>query len=108
MLLQTSHRSEREKATTGAIERPISSLAIVEGRLIRSILRRDGSSSWSDLGEVGSVDPATDLEALADALWLQRNSRPAYTGPRPDIRLADLFSGCGLLSVGALEGTRAL
>lgn len=107
-LLETGDPHGGGKSTTGAEEGPISSVAVVRGRLIRSIRRRDGSLGQTDLGGVGGVDSSADLEALADALWLRRDSRPAYAEGGPNVRIADLFSGCGLLSLGALEGARAL
>jgi DNA (cytosine-5)-methyltransferase 1 len=96
------------ESTTRRGQPPTSSLNAVQGRLIRSILRRDGSVATTDVGEVKDDDPAVDLEARADWLWLRRQSRPAYGSAEPDVRLADLFSGCGLLSTGALEGACAL
>lgn len=43
-----------------------------------------------------------------DASWLRATSRPETTGERGDLRLVDLFSGCGAMSLGVEEAARAV
>jgi len=60
--------------------------------------------------EVGAWDRAValdDLRAAADLSYLQRKTPPAISGG-PEVRVADLFSGCGAMSLGVLEACRAV
>lgn len=50
----------------------------------------------------------TDLEELYDKAWLRQKTKPVQTGARGVIRAADLFCGCGGLTLGAEEACRAL
>lgn len=45
------------------------------------------------------------LSAQEDQMWLGQTVRPDYGGPAP-LRLADMFAGCGGMSLGALEALR--
>src|SRR5205823_3704147 len=55
----------------------------------------------------GNVLP-TDLRTAADWLYLRRKTPPTFQGSRPAIRVVDLFSGCGAMSLGVAEACRAL
>jgi DNA (cytosine-5)-methyltransferase 1 len=60
--------------------------------------------------EVGTWDrsvPLDDLRAAADLAYLQRKI-PVGNGEGPEVRVADLFSGCGAMSLGVLEACRAV
>lgn len=65
------------------------------------------------LSEVGVWDrkyPLDDLRAAADRAFLQKEQRPSWAGPRGSrpVRVVDLFSGCGAMSLGVAEACRAL
>jgi DNA (cytosine-5)-methyltransferase 1 len=50
-----------------------------------------------------------DLSRLYDYAWLRSTSQPAFrSDDGQELRIVDLFSGCGGLSLGVLEATRAL
>lgn len=78
-----------------------------DGRITRSVTRRDGSSAESALPVVGTHLGANGAE-LFDACWLRSRSAPGTPPKSPVIRSVDLFAGCGGLSVGVGEACRAL
>jgi DNA (cytosine-5)-methyltransferase 1 len=60
--------------------------------------------------EIGTWDrnvPLDDVRAVADLSYLQRTAPPA-ANDGPEVRVADLFSGCGAMSLGVLEACRAV
>jgi DNA (cytosine-5)-methyltransferase 1 len=72
-------------------------------RLSRSTLLRDGNVvTTHERSSQTSTDPA---DAFHDA-WLRRSSRVESTAS--PLTVADLFSGCGGMSVGAHEAARAV
>lgn len=54
-----------------------------------------------------AAQPLTDLGAAFDRAWLQLRSTPEPAGGS-QVRIADLFAGCGAMSIGAVEACRAL
>src|SRR5690349_16548144 len=81
----------------------------VEGDWIaRAITRSSGSDSISRVRRLRSGSRHDDLAAAFDAAWLRAPSRPPTSPGRQVVRIADLFSGCGGLSLGAFEACRAL
>ena len=88
------------------VERPERHL-VEDGRLVRRIARRDGSETTTDLGAAGWR--LRDPHGEADRRFLRRRSAPDWnSSDESAIRVIDLFSGCGALSLGALEAARAL
>lgn len=88
------------------VERPERHV-VEDGRLIRRVVRRDGSESTTDLG--AARWQLRDPHAEADRRLLRRRSAPDWNSSAESaIRVVDLFSGCGALSLGALEAARAL
>ena len=49
-----------------------------------------------------------DKVELHDSSWLRLKEKPPSTSPKNTIRICDLFSGCGGMSVGVEEACRAL
>lgn len=80
-------------------------------RLFRTVLRRDGSEARSEVvvGPDFEPDPA-GFAAAFDAAWLRSKTQPGLCLSRKTtvLRVADLFSGCGGLSLGLSEACRAL
>jgi DNA (cytosine-5)-methyltransferase 1 len=76
--------------------------------IVRSVLRRDGSVSTSEVAVDGADIVDHDLGAAFDQAWLKSRVQPKFRARAPQIRLADLFCGCGGLSVGVGEACRAL
>lgn len=55
-----------------------------------------------------STNKEQDLAASADAAFLRSTEWPEIDQAAPAVRTADLFSGCGLMTLGAWEGCRAI
>lgn len=83
----------------------------LEGSLNRLVARSDGTVTRTTVGPVPANADWHDpfcLAEIADSLWLHSVRSPdAPSGPR-QIRVLDLFAGCGGLSLGVLEACRAL
>lgn len=74
----------------------------------RTITRADGSTFATRLDIPGRMSLAQDAHSVFDQAYL-RSNKEVWHGPlRGSIRIADLFSGCGGLSLGAREASRAM
>src|SRR5215213_7261417 len=78
--------------------------------LSRRVLRRDGSFANSEIELLtGSIGADNDLAAAYDWSWLRAERMPVLASePAKTLRIADLFSGCGGMTLGAVEACRAL
>lgn len=76
------------------------------GTLVRNVRTRSGSEVES---RIHALRPGkhSDLAAEFDAAWLRSSTHPTFPGT-VDLRFADLFAGCGAMSVGVVEACRAL
>jgi len=81
-----------------------------EGRIVRNVLRIDGSRTQSAVtaGTREAAWVASDLRAAFDQSWLQAPSAPLAAGADGSVRIADLFSGCGGMTAGVVEACRAI
>ena len=90
-------------------EPPVESFALDRDRglLIRRILTRSGDRRESLLPMGG---PVTDLDIgpAFDLAWLTARTPPQLLAQYGQVSIIDLFSGCGAMTVGALEACRAL
>ncbi len=75
--------------------------------LLREIRLRNGASVTSEIRSEPHR-PEWDLHDAYDAAWLRSTLRPLHAADRGTVRLADLFCGCGALSLGIAEACRAL
>lgn len=75
--------------------------------IVRTVARRDGTERES-IVHVDADIVGEDLGAAFDLAWLTSRERPKLRGRRREIRLVDLFSGCGGMTVGVEEACRAL
>lgn len=74
----------------------------------RTATTQDGKSFETRLEVPSGISTKQDLRALYDQVFL-RSKRPAWHSPlRRTVRAADLFSGCGGLSLGTREACTAL
>jgi DNA (cytosine-5)-methyltransferase 1 len=74
----------------------------------RSILRRDGTTFVTRRDMLTGISVKQDARSMFDQVFL-RSTEPAWHGPlRGTVRTADLFSGCGGLSLGACEASAAV
>lgn len=84
---------------------PVETYRTHAGEIIRSVACRDGSSAESRIS--GAAKPHADLACAYDKAWLVCPQRPALPRGTP-LRVADLFAGCGGLTLGLQEAGRAL
>src|SRR5256886_2572288 len=78
------------------------------GQIVRSVARRDAGDQPSTTVVGPLVGSNTgDLRSAADLAWLCRKEAPP-PADGPAVRVADLFSGCGGMSLGLAEACRAL
>lgn len=73
--------------------------------LRRHVLLRTGERATSSEGTASALRSTGDLSARFYSAWLRRNRAIEEAGS--PVTVADLFSGCGGLSVGAHEAARA-
>lgn len=76
--------------------------------VVRRVKRRDGSVAESRMGEAEAVAPGPVAASVADRLLLRATAWPEAPATKGTLRLADLFSGCGGLTLGVTEACRAL
>lgn len=77
--------------------------------LVRKIIRRSGSGVTSRVPVLSTQDLENkNLHELYDESWLRMKNRPNTELTTESINIADLFSGCGGLSLGVWEACRAL
>lgn len=105
----TSMNEVQPIAETMGDEQRIETFAVSADRLVRKVLRREGTVVETDLGpspaDVGVDD---DLHALADQAFIRSTSAPKWASGNSPLAIADLFSGVGSLSLGVLEAARAV
>jgi DNA (cytosine-5)-methyltransferase 1 len=78
------------------------------GTYERVLTRRDGRKSSSVLAAYPGSDARPTSADEAERAWLQRRVAPPCGASRSSVRVVDLFSGCGGLSIGLAEAARAL
>jgi len=89
-------------------------LAGKSGQSVKRIIRRrDGTKTSTSIGVHPQITPLEDegYEALAAAFdysWLRLKEPPALASSGNPIRVVDLFSGCGGMTLGVVEACRAL
>lgn len=76
--------------------------------ILRHIQLRDGTLATSSVAVERKGPVKGDLHQAFDAAWLKAASAPPLSAIRGDVRIVDLFSGCGALSLGIAEACRAL
>lgn len=75
-------------------------------QIARIVTTRNGERVSSSVDSTDSGEG--DLHAAYDAAWLRAPKPPTRQASRGTIRIVDLFSGCGALSLGISEACRAL
>src|SRR5882757_3742278 len=78
------------------------------GTYERVITRRDGCKTASALAGYTGRDARPTSADEAERAWLQSRVPPPCGASRSSLRVVDLFSGCGGLSIGLAEAARAL
>lgn len=77
-------------------------------RLVRIVRRRDGSARHSSVPKRDGLPKRASLAEAFDWSWLRAEQRPRVASGDEQVRIADLFSGGGLMTLGAVEAFRAL
>jgi DNA (cytosine-5)-methyltransferase 1 len=80
-----------------------------EGKYVsRIVTRRDGTRFEARRDLIPGITTKQDARSMFDQIFL-RSTKPAWHAPlRGAVRTADLFSGCGGLSLGVREASTAL
>lgn len=78
------------------------------GSYERVLHLRDGSRATSVLARYPGRDARPTGADEAERAWLQNPIAPSCAATRSSVRVVDLFSGCGGLSIGLAEAARAL
>lgn len=82
---------------------------VTRDRLVRHVSLRQGGEAKSELRLQSKRSLGIDLAGEYDLAWLtSQKAPPEAFSSRGSLRVADLFSGCGGLSVGMREACRAL
>lgn len=91
-------------------ERPETlSYSKASGVLLRTVKRSNGGRrARSTLGRLSFDPDGSDLRTIADLTFLTRKRKPRGAAAVSTVRVADLFCGCGAMSVGIAEACRAL
>jgi DNA (cytosine-5)-methyltransferase 1 len=79
------------------------------GFVVRDVERRNpgSASNGTSIGVLAPDVLPIDVREAADSLYLRANSAPVWPASQ-ELRVADLFSGCGAMSLGVAEACRAL
>lgn len=75
--------------------------------IVRLIRRRNGSTTRTQLPLLEPIF-AGDAGSAFDGSWLKASASPAPTTSVNPLKIVDLFSGCGGMSLGIIEAARAL
>lgn len=78
------------------------------GSYERLVTRRDGRQSSSVVAGYRGTDTRATSADEAERAWLQSSVAPPTGAAKASLRVVDLFSGCGGLSIGLAEAARAL
>lgn len=79
-----------------------------KGSYERVLTRPDGRKTASVLAGYRGTDARPTSADEAERAWLQSRVAPPCGASRSSLRVVDLFSGCGGLSIGLAEAARAL
>jgi DNA (cytosine-5)-methyltransferase 1 len=105
--MTTAHSFRPETAKVRRTPAPIEVYSVLSnGASVRGVRRRSGVMQTTAMGRVDGRRGETRAER-ADRAFLTSSSRPE-PGAGPALRVVDLFSGCGGLSLGAEEACRAV
>lgn len=78
------------------------------GNYERMLSRRDGKPVASVMAGYRGTETRATCADEAERAWLQSSVAPPLGSAGTSLRVVDLFSGCGGLSIGLAEAARAL
>ncbi|MDP9438575.1 MAG: DNA cytosine methyltransferase [Actinomycetota bacterium] len=68
----------------------------------------ESSVALPDFLDRDSLASDVDFRSVFDSAWLTSKEEPEHVTSRGSVRIADLFSGCGALTLGAVDACHAL
>ena len=78
-------------------------------RVLRTVWTRDGDKRVSEVPLIEQLPLTVEEDAaLFDSCWLRSQTPLSTTDSQRTIAIADLFSSCGIMTLGAIEACRAL
>lgn len=95
-------------AKSTSIESGVQTFSLQGEQIVREVRLRSGKTRRSSLAATQATRRESDLSRRYDLEWLRQTKPPAVERARGTIQVADLFSGCGGLSIGLSEAARAL
>lgn len=98
-------RAAKKEANKPRVRIETFSFDVRRDRLVRKVRTRNRGSISSSLRL--TKKPKGDLSKAFDRAWLRTLSAPK-NGGRRSIRVADFFSGCGMMTLGVAEACRAI
>lgn len=93
--------------TFGDAELRVEKYGINDRTAFREVTRHDGGVSVSTIALPKGVNQE-DAQSAFDQAWLRTRVLPRPTAVDRAVRVADIFSGCGAMSLGVGEACRAL
>jgi DNA (cytosine-5)-methyltransferase 1 len=87
--------------------KPIESYRKKSRSIYRLINRRNGSLTEAKQPLMNDFQLLTDSESF-DLSWLRQTTKPYSGGGYKEVKIADLFCGCGGMTLGLLESCRTL
>src|SRR5262245_28872962 len=101
-------RAQLELPATVTVEQSWECYEFDGERIARSVRRRSGTVHRSSVPRVDGL-PEMDAAEAFDWCWRRGATRGRESSASPgEIRIADLFSGGGFMTLGAIEAARAL
>lgn len=103
---RTSPARVRAKSASGVAEERYFLERGTRDRVVRVVVGPYGSHTSAVPLLAGA--PVKDPRAAFDWCWLRLPARPTVAKPRGVLRIVDLFTGCGQMTIGASEAGRAI
>ncbi|MHB0970851.1 MAG: DNA cytosine methyltransferase [Thermoanaerobaculia bacterium] len=96
----------RPSSSSGSDSVRVEHFASEGNRIVRQITLRTGAAaaSYAKIGRLVSAE----IHSEFDLAWLRSRKYPIGTSGSSSVRVVDLFSGCGAMSLGIAEACRAL
>ena len=101
-------RPAATRSSVGAATVGLERFRTRNGSYERILERRDGKAAVSVMAAYTGTDARPTCAEEAERAWLQSTVAPPAGAARSSVRIVDLFSGCGGLSIGLAEAARAL
>jgi DNA (cytosine-5)-methyltransferase 1 len=91
-----------------AVDADFERFRVRNGSYERIVTGRDGRHTASIMAGYPGSDTRPTCAEEAERAWLQSRVAPSWGGTGSPVRVVDLFSGCGGLSIGLAEAAHAL